>query len=92
MLLSILVFFLNQPIITSGKLIDADDKQPIIGAIIYSSIDTAYSSLDGSFSLLTSDKSFTVKYLSYENACFTQGGILELLPIKPKEIIYKGKK
>lgn len=92
MLLSILLLFLNQPVVLSGKLIDASDKQPIIGAIIYSSIDTSYSALDGSFSILTSDSKFTIKYLSYEEACSTQGGVLELSPLKPRDIIYKGKK
>lgn len=92
MILSILFLLLNQPTVSSGKIIDASDNQSIIGAIIYSSMDTSYSALDGSFSILTSNSKFTIKYLSYEEACFTQGGILKIYPIKPKEIIYKAKK
>ena len=92
MLLTALLLSVPQPLISSGKLIDAVDKQPIAGAMIYSSFDTVYSALDGSFCLKTTSEGLTVKYVSYQQSTFLEGGLLELYPLKPVAISIKNKK
>ena len=92
MLLTALLLSVPQPLISSGKLIDAVDKQPIAGAMIYSSVDTVYSALDGSFCLKTTSEGLTVKYVSYQQSTFLEGGLLELYPLKPETVAIKSKK
>jgi hypothetical protein len=92
MILATLLLSIPQPLISAGKLVDAIDKQPIAGAMVFSSIDTAYTSLDGSFSLKTDGNGFSVKFVSYQQGNFKEGGIVELQGLKPQNISYRAKK
>jgi hypothetical protein len=92
MFLAALLLSVPQPLISAGKLVDAIDKQPIAGAMVFSSIDTTYTSLDGSFCLKTDGNGFSVKFVSYQQENFKEGGILEIKALEPQRISYKTKK